>query len=365
MVKLTDVRINERAEELVLEVLRSGRLAQGPMVEEFEASMAKIAGTKHALAVSNGTVSLISALQALKLEPGDEVVIPGFTFVATLNAVLQVGATARVVDIDLDSFALSIDGLAEQIGPRTKAIMPVHLYGLCADMNPIATLAQEHNLSIVEDAAQAHGATYDGRPAGSWGIGSFSFYATKNVTTGEGGVVTTNDDGVAEFVRVFRNQGMKAQYQYEMSGTNLRMTDLQAAIGLSQLPLLSEWSEQRRANARTLSEGLAGIEGLVVPPEFEGRDHVYHQYTIRVTPEARLSRDDVVDQLRAKDIQCGVYYPRAVHDYDCFRAHPQVIASDLPNTQSAASQVISLPVNQWLTPAELDEVIAGVRGLLA
>ena len=215
--------------------------------------------------------------------PGDEVITSPFTFVATLNAILHAGATVRFVDVG-DDFTIDPVQVATAIGPRTRAVMPVHLYGCPAAMEPIATAVADRSIVLVEDAAQALGAQVGGRPAGSFGTGCFSFYATKNVTTGEGGAVTTDDDEVAETVRMLRDQGQRASYGYGLPGFNLRMTELQAALGVAQMARLPDIVDARRRNAGLLTEGLAGIEGLLLPVEPPGRWHVYHQYTVRVTP---------------------------------------------------------------------------------
>jgi perosamine synthetase len=361
MIKLTELRLDEEAEKLVIEVLRSGQLAQGPLVERFEADFKAIAGTEYAVAVSNGTVSLEAAIRSLNIGPGDEVIIPAFTFIATLNAVLQAGASVRFADISLDTFTIDAAHAESLVNERTKVIMPVHLYGQMADMRKLSAVAQESELALIEDAAQAHGASLDGKPAGSWGIGSFSFYATKNVTTGEGGIISTNDSTTADFLRLYRNQGMRARYQYEIPGSNLRMTDLQAAVGISQLQHLAEWNNRRRSNARILSKGLEGIEGLVTPVEISGGEHVFHQYTIRVTPEAKLNRDQLSAALSEKEIQSGVYYPNTVFNYECFRTDPRLDIGEVPNSVEAARQVLSIPVNQWLTNSELEKIVEVVR----
>lgn len=364
MIPISAVEIDEHAEKLVLDVLRSGRLAQGPMVERLEQSFAQICGVRHAVAVSNGTVSLVASLQALEVGPGDEVITSPFTFVATLNAILEAGASVRFADIELDTFNMAPAAVDELVGPSTRTLMPVHLYGQPADMAAIAAIAERHGLSIVEDAAQAHGATFGGRGVGSFGLGSFSFYATKNITTGEGGMVTTDDDRLADRVRLLRNQGMRARYQYEMAGHNYRMTEVQAAIGIPQLERIDELVARRRANAERLSAGLDGVPGLVVPVVAPDRTHVWHQYTVRITPDARLSRDALVDALTERGVGCGIYYPKVVFDYECYREHPGVDRRPMPNAEQAAREVVSLPVHPLLQEAQVDEVIATVRDLL-
>jgi len=329
------------------------------MVQRLEHAFAEAQGVRHAVAVNNGTTALVAALQMLDLAPGDEVVTSPFTFVATLNAILVAGGTARFADISESDFAVDPARVAEQVGERTRALLPVHLYGQTADMDPLMALAAEHGLHVVEDAAQAHGATYHGRPAGTFGIGAFSFYATKNVTTGEGGMVTTQDDALADRLRVLRNQGMRGAYQYEMVGHNYRMTDLQAAVGLPQIARMHQIGERQRANAARLSEGLAGVPGLRLPAAAPGRGHVWHQYTVLL--EEGVDRDAVVAGLARAGVGSGVYYPRAVFDYECFRDHPGVVVGDVPVARSVAARCLSIPVHQGLTAADLDTVIEAVR----
>lgn len=366
MIPITVVDVRD-AEHLVVEVLRSGSIAQGPMVERLEAGFARIAGTRHALAVNSGTTALVAALQVLGIEPGDEVITSPFTFVATLNAILQAGATVRFADIGADDFALDPERVAELITARTKAIMPVHLFGQTADMGKLFPLAAEHGLHVVEDAAQAVGAAFRGRPAGSFGMGCFSLYATKNVTTAEGGVITTDDDELADRLRLLRNQGMRTRYAYEIPGHNYRMTDLHAAVGIPQLERLAELTERRRRNARLLTAGLTGTPGLLLPTVAPGREHVWHQYTVRVGPHAMLDRDEIVAELTRHGIGTGIYYPRVVFDYDCYRNHPRVApvsVVDVPVAARAAHEAVSLPVHSALTDEQLNTIVATVREVL-
>jgi dTDP-4-amino-4,6-dideoxygalactose transaminase len=300
-------------------------------------------------------------VQALDLKPGDEVVTTPFTFVAPLNAVLEAGATARFVDIRHDDFTLDPSLVGEAIGPATRAIMPVHLYGHPADMNRLAALADEWGLAVIEDAAQAHGAMVCRRPVGSFGIGAFSFYATKSITTGEGGMLTTSDERLARRLRLLGHQGMRARYDYELPGHNYRMTELQAALGISGLQHLEEYTVSRRRNAAALLEGLAEIEGIELPTEQLERRHVYHLFTIRVTRDCRLTRDELAAALAARCIETAVNYPRALPDYDCYWSHPQVLVSDVPEAKQAASEVLSLPVHPWLDRDELDQIVDAVR----
>jgi perosamine synthetase len=350
-------------EELVMDVLRSGRLAQGPMIERFEDAVRETVGTRHAVAVDNGTNALIGSLLALGIGPGDEVITSAFTFVATLNAILHVGAIPRFVDVG-DDFNVDPAQLASAIGPATRAVVPVHLFGCPADMASIEAAVKGRRIPIVEDAAQALGASCLGRLVGSYGIGCFSFYATKNVTTGEGGVVTTDDDGIADTLRILRNQGQRAPYEYERPGFNFRMTELQAALGVAQMTRLPNISKARRENAGILSDRLAGIKGLELPEEPVGRHHVFHQYTVRVTPAARVSRDELLRHLRAKGVDACVYYPRPVFDYSCFRRDPRIGSPVTPNTNRVARQVLSLPIHPQLSEEDLWRIVEAVRGAL-
>jgi len=364
VIPISTVQLGPDVEALVLEVLRSGIIAQGPKVAQLEAAFAALCGVPHAVAVNNGTTALVAAFEALGLGPGDEIVTSPFTFVATVNAALEVGATVRFADIRADDFCLDPAAVPEALTDRTRTLAPVHLYGQCADMEPLAAIAAEHGLSIVEDAAQAHGATIDGKPAGSWGVATFSFYATKNIATGEGGMVTTADDAVADRLRVLRNQGMRQRYVYELAGHNWRMTDLQAALAIPQMATYETTVAARRANAAALNAGLADVPGLTVPQQLPGRGHVWHQYTVLVGPDAPVSRDAVIDALTADGIGCGIYYPKVIGDYDCYRAHPRVVQADTPVARRCAEQVVSLPVHPHLSPTDLDRIIDAVRRAL-
>jgi len=364
VIRLSPVQLGEAEEQLVIEVIRSGRLSQGPMVARLEHAFEELTGTAHAVAVNSGTTALVAALQVLDLRPGDEVITSPFTFAATLNAIIQAGARARFADIREDDFTLDAGKLEAAVGSRTRAILPVHLYGYPAYMPAIVEVASRSGLAIVEDAAQAHGAEIGGRPVGSFGLGCFSLYATKNVTTGEGGVITTNDAKLADRLRVLRNQGMRGHYDYVMAGHNYRMTDLQAALGIPQLRRLPAMTLRRREIAMSLTDGLQGIPGIRLPEARPGTTHVYHQYTIRVGSQARLDRDDLRAALEERGVESGVYYPRVVFDYECYRSHPLVTTDDVPAARSAANEVLSLPVHPRLTDADVRRIVDTVREVL-
>lgn len=362
MIPISVVEVGQEEEALVLQVLRSGMLAQGAMVQRFEHLCREMTGAAHAVAVNNGTTALVAALEALQLRPGDEVVTSPFTFVATLNAILEAGATARFADIAETDFNLDPATLQAQLSERTKVLMPVHLYGQAADMAPLAALADERQLAIVEDAAQAHGASYAGAPIGTYGQATFSFYATKNLQSGEGGVITTDDDELADRLLLLRNHGMRARYQYELAGHNYRLTDLAAAVAIPQFARLPGIITARSANAAYFTDHLAGLPGVATPATLPGRGHAWHQYTLRVTDECPASRDEVLRRLNAEGIGAGVYYPRPVYDYDCYRAHPGVVIGDgSPVAERVATEVISLPVHQHLTEGERDQIVGAVH----
>lgn len=332
-------------------VMETGMLAQGPEVAAFEKEFSNVVGGRRCIAVNSGTSALHLALLALELAADDEVIVPSFTFAATANAVVLAGGNPVFVDIDPASFCVDPDGVVAAITPKTRAVVPVHLYGHPADMRRLGDICREHGLALVEDAAQAHGATIEGRPVGSFGDSAcFSFYPTKNMTSGEGGMVATASADVERLVRLLRNQGMERRYANEVVGFNLRMTDLHAAIGRVQLGKLSEYTAARQANARFFQESL---EGVVVPPVANGVEHVYHQYTIRV-PERE--RDAFAAALHDKGIGTGVYYPVPVHRLPSFG-----LTLALPETERASREVLSLPVYPSLTDADLDRIATAVN----
>ena len=363
-IPITVVRFGAKVEELVLSVLRSGMIAQGTLVTRLEKEFAELIGTDHVVAVNNGTTALIAALDVLDLQPGDEVITSPFTFVATLNAIIESGATARFADVAADDFNIDPASVGAVVNERTKVLMPVHLYGQCADMDRLCEIASGSNLAVVEDAAQAHGAHIGGKAAGSWGIGCFSLYATKNLTSGEGGLISTGDAALADRLRVLRNQGMRERYNYEMAGNNYRMTVLQAAVCLPQLAGYGRQVATRQDHARRLNEGLSALPGIRVPQALPGRHHVWHQYTILIGDDARLDRDHLLAALTQAGIGCGIYYPRAVFDYDCYRDHPQVVVTEAPVATDVARRCLSLPVHPYLSEGDLDRIVTTMIVLL-
>jgi dTDP-4-amino-4,6-dideoxygalactose transaminase len=361
-VPMVDLRFGEDVESAVLAVLRSGRIAQGPVVEQLEAAFCDAVGTRHAVAVNSGTASLRIALQAGGIGPGDKVVVPALTFAASLNAILETGASALLADVDPHG---SIDLDASPSWADAAAVMPVHLYGRPVDMPRLMVDAAANGWLVVEDAAQAIGASVDGQAVGSFGTGSFSMYATKNVTTGEGGVITTDDDQIAEIARSLRAQGSAVRYVYDRIGSNHRLTDLQAALGVPQMARLAEITKRRNENAALLSDGLADLDGIVLPEVAPGSVHAFHQYTIRVTSEARLGRGDLIELLDLAGIDSTIVYPRVLSDYEIYANHPSVIVRPTPRAALLAAQVLSLPVHPHLTDAQISRIVDAMRSLLA
>ncbi len=348
--------VGEEEKQAVVQVLSSGQLSQGPKVAEFEKAFAAAHGAKHGVATSNGTTALMAAMMAHNIGPGDEVIIPSFSFFATASCVLSTGARPVFADIDPDTFNLSPAAAEAAITPRTKAIMPVHLYGQPADMPAFEALCQKHGLVLLEDAAQAHLSRIDDRCVGTWGTASFSFYPTKNMTTTEGGMVLTNDDEIARKLRMIRAQGMNTQYYHEVVGYNFRMTDMAAAIGLVQLGRLPDWTQARISNAQVYNDRLRSVKTPVVAP---GYTHVYHQYTVRV-PDG-VDRDAVAKHLNERGIGVRIYYPLPIHQQPVFQQMDGYQAVVLPETEKATRQVFSLPVYPALTAEERDYVIQEIN----
>ena len=347
-------QIGDEEKQAVMEVLDSGMIAQGPRVKEFEESFAEMCGTKHAIATTSGTTALHVALLGNGIGPGDEVITSAFTFIASANSILFTGARPVFVDIDPRTFNLNADLIEAAITPKTKAIMPVHLYGLACDMDPIMNLAEKHGLAVIEDACQSHGASYGNKIVGSFRTGTFSLYPTKNITSGEGGMITTNDPVIEEKCRVIRQHGMRVRYYHDELGYNFRMTDVHAAIGLAQLKKLDKFNAVRQANAKFLSENL---QGVVVPFVPEGQTHVFHQYTVRV-PGGK--RDALRTHLQENGVGSEVYYPVPIHQQS-FYVSDLGYKDSLPETENAALEVLSLPVHAGLSASDLETIVAAVN----
>lgn len=348
--------IGEAEIEAAVRVLRSGLVVQGPEVKAFEEEFAELVSGRHCVAVNSGTSALQLTLMALGFGPGDEVIVPSFSFAASANSIRLVGAEPVFVDIEPGSFCLDPAAVAAAVTPRTVAIMPVHLYGHPAAMGKIMEIAERHGLAVVEDAAQAHGASLNGQPVGAFGTaGCFSFYPTKNMHSLEGGMISTADAELARTLRLLRNQGMEQRYANEIVGANMRMTDVAAAIGRVQLRQLPDWTAQRQANAKVLD---SKITGMVTPPVADGASHVYHQYTVRV----RGDRGAAQKRLTELGIGNAVYYPTPIHRLKPFLTEEGTPGPwELPETERAAAEVISLPVHPSLNQGDLERIADGVN----
>lgn len=356
MIPISKPFIGAEEKQAVMEVLDSGMLVQGPRTAQLEEKFAALCQTKYAVATSSGTSALHIALLAHGIGAGDEVITSPFTFFATVSSILYTGATPVFVDINDETFNLDPDLIEAAITPRTKAIMPVHLYGYTCDMTAIMKIAEKHGLVIVEDAAQAVGASLNGKMTGSFGTGCFSLYATKNVMSVEGGIITTDDETIAKSCKLIRNHGMERRYYHDRLGYNLRMTDLHAAIGLAQFERLEKFTEARTKNASLLN---AKLSSVITPTVKSGYKHVWHQYTIKVQ---HRDRDEAVKFLNENGVGTGIFYPvPAYAQQPCLDAGIKQPA--LPVTEKVVKEVISLPVHPLLSQEDLDTIVSVVNKL--
>ena len=368
MIKLAHPIIEDDEQQAVLGALRSGQLAQGPRVAAFEHAFAEYVGVRHAVAVNSGTAALHTALLAHDIgsmssggAAEDEVIVPAFSFAATANTVLQAGAQTVFVDIREGDFNIDPDAIAAAITSRTRAIVGVHLYGQMCDALAIKALCDEQGIIFIEDAAQAVGASFGGKNAGSIGTGCFSLYATKNLTTGEGGMIVTSDDAIAERARAIRSQGERTRYVTDELGWNYRMTEPAAALGLAQLAKLDARNERRRKNGARLSELLANNDRIVTPREAPGQVHAWHQYTIRVKG-GREARDRLRSALRDRGIESAVFYPAPIHRQPLYE---RLGYSDLelPIAARLAEEVLSLPIHPALSEDDLRSIADAVNSV--
>lgn len=371
-------------------VLQHGRFIMGPEMEVFEKEVAAMVGVKHALAVSSGTDALLLALMALDLQPGDEVLCPAFTFFATAGAVSRLGGVPVFVDICPVCFNLDVNDARAKITPRTKALIPVHLFGQCADMDAILELACEHKLRVIEDGAQAIGAKYKGRDCGAMGdFGTYSFFPSKNLGGfGDGGMLVTNDDELAEFAKVLRVHGSKPKYYHHYVGGNFRMDTIQCALLSVKLKHYGEYTSQRQANAAHYTAELLKLPGvvqadpshckclssqdawlagqgarIVLPVGYEHNTHIWNQYTLRVLGEG--NRDSLRDHLQKAGVGCEIYYPLTLDQQPCFAHLPESSRVGCEVSHRMAQEVISIPIYGELTEAQRLEVVAGIASWLS
>ena len=357
MIPISKPFIGEEEKKAVMECLESGMLVQGPRTAKLEEKFAAICGTKFAVATSSGTTALHIALLAHGVGPGDEVITTPFTFMASVSTILFSGARPAFVDIQADTFNIDPQQIEAAVTPRTRAILPVHLYGYPCEMDAIMAIARKHNLAVIEDACQAVGASFKGQRVGSFGTGCFSLYATKNITSGEGGMISTSDEAFAQKCRMLRNHGMQRRYYHDMLGYNFRMTDLHAAIGLAQAERLEEFTRKRQANAAYFNQH---IHSVVTPQVKAGYEHVFHQYTICL--DKGRQRDAAVKQLSDAGVGSGIFYP-----VPAYRQAPLIELGygsvSLAATERLVKEVISLPVHPLLSQADLETIVSEVNKL--
>jgi len=343
--------------EGIKEVLDSGMLAQGEVVADFEEEFADYVGASYAKAIANGTAALDVAMKAIGVKEGDEVITSPFSFIASANCVLFQGARPVFADIRKETFNLDPDKVQEKITDDTKAILPIHLFGQPADMKAFKDIAEDHDLFLVEDCAQAHGAEFDGRKVGSIGdIGTFSFYPTKNMTTGEGGMVVTDEEELSEKADLVRDHGQSEKYSHDVLGYNFRMTNIAAAIGRAQLDRLEEWNEKRIDNAEKLSSGIKDIEGLVAPKVEDDVKHVFHQYVIKVEEEYPLDREELRERLHENDIGTAIHYPKIIPEQPLYKENG-FSGDGYENAKECAEKVFSLPIHPKVSESDIRKML--------
>jgi dTDP-4-amino-4,6-dideoxygalactose transaminase len=366
MISINAPQIGQEEIEAVIKVLKSGVLTSGlgagPKVTEFEKAFAKFVKAKHGIATNSGTAALHSALTAAGVKAGDEVILPSFTFVATAEVILFNRAKPVFVDISPDTYTISPEAVRKAVTKRTKAVMPVDLYGMPADVQPIREVAEKHGLKIIEDAAQAHGAMYKGKPPGTFADAAcWSFYGSKNMTTGEGGMITTNSDEIAAMPRYIRSHGEKKKYQSVMLGHNYHMPEIAAAIGVEQLKKLPRFVARRRQNAKRLTENLEKAKGIKLPCEPKGFKCSFYLYTVQLKRAKEEKRDAIVEKLKQKGVDAFICYVNPIHLMPYYRKFGRY---RLPETERAAECVFSLPVHPGVTAKQIDYISENVLQLV-
>ena len=362
-ISIAKPNFSKEEEDAVKEVLNSGILASGPKTKAFEKEYAEYIGVEHAVAVTNGTVALDVALKALKIGSGDEVITSAFSFIASGNCILFQNAKPVFADIDPKTFNIDPSDVAEKITAKTKALIPIHMFGQPANMDALKELAEDKGIVLVEDAAQAHGAEINGQKAGSIGnMGCFSFYATKNMTAGEGGMITTNDPKLADNARLLINHGQSRKYHHDTLGYNYRMTEICAAIGSVQLRKLDGFNAKRIENAALLSNGIRKLTGLTVPYVMKDVKHVFHQYVLKVEASCRLDRDELADRLTEQGVGVAVHYPIPIYRQPLYKELGYG-GTVCPNTEAACRRVLSLPVHPLVDKKDIKYLLGVLESL--
>jgi len=344
----------------ITEVIDNSSFVLGPQVEEFEQKFAEFSHAKYGVGVASGTDAIFIALKSLGIGPGDEVITAANTFIATVLGISYAGASPVLVDNDPESYNIDPTKIEAAITSKTKAIMPVHLYGQMADMDAIMEIAEKHNLKVIEDACQAHGAEYKGRRAGSMGdISCFSFYPSKNLGAyGDGGMVMTNDDHLYQKTKMLRDYGQSKKYHHEIKGHNSRLDSIQAAVLLAKLPHLEEWNNRRRTLAGLYNELLSDVD-VVTPVEGQGYRHIYHLYVIRTK-----NRDEMFEYLKSKQIFCGIHYPIPIHLQNAYKDLPYK-EGDFPITEKYAQEILSFPLYPELSEENIRYVVVNIKEFLS
>lgn len=356
-IKMAEMYVDDEIKQSVLDVLESGHYIKGENNKYFEKEFADFCETKYAITTSSGTAAIFLSLYALGISKGDEVIVPSHTFIATVNPVLHLGAKPIFVDINIETYTMNPEEVEQKVSSMTKAIIPVHLYGHPTDMAAIMDIAGDHDLRVIEDACQAHGAIYNGKKVGSIGdIGCFSFFPSKNMTVaGDGGMVTTNDDDLAERIGMLRDQGRREKYTHELLGFNFRLSEIHAAVGRQQLKHLPKWIELRREIANYYDELLEEIDQIIIPSEKEWAKHVYHLYVIRTK-----HRNMLKGNLEKHGITAGVHYPLPVHRQPCVSEHIDPIV-DLIETDKVVDEVLSIPMHPQLKKKEIEYTAGKIK----
>ncbi|MFH1364915.1 MAG: DegT/DnrJ/EryC1/StrS family aminotransferase [Candidatus Aenigmatarchaeota archaeon] len=360
MISISSPLIDDEEKKAVNQVLDSHMLVQGKKVQEFEDSFAEYIGVQHAVATNNGTTALELSFRSAGLKNGEVITTP-FSFIASANSILYTGAKPVFADIDSKTFNINPELIEEKITDKTKAILPVHLYGQSCDMKHIMEIAEKHNLIVIEDSCQAHGAEYNGKRTGSFGTGCFSFYATKNMTTGEGGIITTNNKEIADTARILRNHGQEKRYYHKVLGYNYRMTDIAAAIGIAQLRKLDQINKKRIENAKKLNDELSDIKGLITPEIITGNKHIFHQYTLRITDNFPKTRNEFAEILTKNGIGSLIYYPVPIHMQEVYKKLGYI--DSLPVSEKMAREVISIPVHPKLSEDDIRKIVDVIRSI--
>lgn len=361
MIPIAKTVLGEEEMKAVVEVMKSGNVREGKKCHQFEQAFAEKVGAKYATTMSSGTAALHTSYSNL-IKPGDEVLVPTFTFFATASMVVWAGGIPVFCDIDPQTYCIDLNNAEKRINSKTRAIAPVHLFGNACDIDGILTLAEKYDLRVIWDAAQAHLTKYKGRDVGSYGDAvCYSFYATKNLTTGEGGMITSDDKDFINRCVLFKHQGQSEKYIHSIIGTNYRMTDIQAAIGLAQLNKIDEYTRKRRKNAKILNYNLTDLEYITIPFVESCVEHSYHQYTILLSSGKCINRDKIIEKLKKEEIDAAVHYPMPLHKQ---RAFMKMIGDiSLPVSEKIAKNCLSLPVHPFISDLELEHIIQGIREL--